>query len=445
METIKYNGKEVLIYDTADVVIIGGGTSGVVAAISALNEKKSVIVIEKSNFLGGSSTNAMVIPFMRSHVGKEDGLNAKLNDEYINFDKNAFYNGAKTSLFANYVTYGMFYDHKINSLNGQIYYDATFIDAIMENNAIKYVLVYIHNDLYAIGGKCFVDTSAEAVLSKACNVELMCGDENNNYKHQASSLRFEMGGVDKIKLVNWLKSINYVGFGIANDPQDIEFIKDSSFEDVIEKAIENNEITRQDLKYIQAFRVPGKPNTFAFNGPQLSDIHNGDNPKSYSKCISEGLASVYRYSKFMINHIPGFENAYISAVATMLGVRESVRVKTDYVLTASDYTNRARFKDGIAKADWYVDVHYDDLTNENIERYDIGEYYEIPYRSLITSKVDNLIVGGRIIGCSFRVEASVRIQVAIRDVAEVIGKACAYSVDKNIPLNKIDGSIWKVK
>ena len=146
----------------------------------------------------------------------------------------------------------------------------------------------------------------------------------------------------------------------------------------------------------------------------------------------------------MINQIPGFENSYITHFASQLGIRESVRVKTKYVLQNNDYTKRARFIDGIAKADWYVDTHADDITQEDLEMYTPGEYYEVPYRSLVTNECDNLIVGGRIIGASFRVEASVRIQLTLRDISEVIGKACSYSIDNNVELADIDGSIFKV-
>lgn len=444
MNTINFFGKKVKILNDDDVVVIGGGTAGSVAAISALLEKKSCIIIEKSNALGGTATNGLVIPFMSSHVSKMDGLNVQLNKQYIEFDNNAFFNGRENAMFANPVTYAIFYDQKVRELGGIIYYNATFIDAILENNKIKYIIAFIHNELYAISGKCFVDCSAEGLLAKACGCELMHGNELNNNKHQSVSIRYEMGGVDKERLCDWLRSINYDGFGIPENPQNIEFIKDPSFQHIMDEAIANNEVTVADMRYIQAFRVPGKPNTFAFNGPQLSDIYNSDDPNEYSKCISEGLASIYRYSKFMINHIPGFEKAYITHFASQLGIRESVRVKTKYILQNEDYTKRARFNDGIAKADWYVDTHADDITLEDIEAYSPGEYYEVPYRSLITNECDNLIVGGRIIGASFRVEASVRIQITLRDISEVIGKACAYSIDNNINLNEIDGSIFKV-
>ena len=441
---MKYVNNNIQILDKADVIVIGGGVAGSVAAISALNEGKSVIIIEKTNYLGGSATNSLVIPFMRSKVANPNGLNVDLNKQYLEFDKNAKTNGSIEAISANPITYAMFYDKYIRKLGGIIYYDATFIDTVKEDNKIKYVLAYVHNELFAFEGKCFVDTSAEGLVAKSVGCKLMHGNENNNNIHQCLSLRFEMGGVDKVRLCEWLKNIKYVGFGIPNDPNELEFVLDDSYKDIIDAAIKNGEVTVQDMKYIQAFRVNGKMNTFAFNAPQISETYNPDDSKEYSRCVEECLLSLSRYSAFFINHIPGFEKAYIANVASQLGIRESVRVKTKYVLQNEDYINRATFEDGIAKSDWYVDVHTDNLENHNFEMYKPGEYYEVPYRSLIVDECDNLIIGGRIIGASFRVEASIRIQVTLRDISEVIGKACAYSINKNIDLNKIDGKVFKV-
>lgn len=445
MKTINFFNKNIEVIDEAEVVVIGGGVAGSVAAISALKEGKSCIIIEKSNALGGTATNGLVIPFMTSYVSKLDGLNVELNKEYLKFDPKACLNGGENAMFANPVTYAMFYDQKVREMNGRIYYDATFIDSIKNGDSIEYVIAYIHNDLFAIKGKCFVDCSAEGLVAKSVGCELMHGNEARNHIHQSVSLRYEMGGVDKARLCDWLRKINYIGYGIPENPENIEFIREPSYENLIQKAIDNHEVTVADMRYIQAFRAPGKPNTFAFNGPQLGEKYNSDDPKEYSTCISEGLASILRYSKFMIKYIPGFENAYITHVASQLGIRESVRVKTKYVLQNDDYTRRARFEDGIAKADWYVDTHSDNSENENLEKYQVGEYYEVPYRSLITNECSNLIIGGRIIGASFRVEASVRIQITLRDISEVIGQACAYSLNHHIALNQIDGSVFKVK
>ena len=87
MNNINYSKNKIKLLDNADVVVIGGGTAGVVAAISALKENKTCIIIEKANALGGIATNGLVIPFMNSFVNKQDGLNVELNREFLEFDK----------------------------------------------------------------------------------------------------------------------------------------------------------------------------------------------------------------------------------------------------------------------------------------------------------------------------------------------------------------------
>lgn len=82
---------------------------------------------------------------------------------------------------------------------------------------------------------------------------------------------------------------------------------------------------------------------------------------------------VQRFSRFLKGYIPGFENAFVSKIADMLGIRESVRIIGDYVLTEQDYLNQAKFKDGIAKARLVVDVHHDhEIKEEDLHRYQPG-------------------------------------------------------------------------
>ena len=89
--------------------------------------------------------------------------------------------------------------------------------------------------------------------------------------------------------------------------------------------------------------------------------------------------------------MPGFEHAYLIREASALGVRESYRIVGKYVLSEDDYIKRARFEDAIGKGDWYIDVHSATKGLVHMEKYQRGEYYEIPYRCLINEQVDNLL------------------------------------------------------
>ena len=124
----------------------------------------------------------------------------------------------------------------------------------------------------------------------------------------------------------------------------------------------------------------------------------------------------------------------------MLGIRESYRIQGQYLLDEQDYMNRARFADGVVKGDWYMDVHAAAGKAADWKEYTPGEYYEIPYRSLVTNQAENLIVAGRCISTSFLMQASIRIQPTLTDMGQIAGEACALAKQTGTPLAKLDGA-----
>jgi hypothetical protein len=148
-----------------------------------------------------------------------------------------------------------------------------------------------------------------------------------------------------------------------------------------------------------------------------------------------------RLSRFLVRHLPGFESAFLLKEATQLGIRESYRIQGKYVLSETDYANRARFHDAIAKGDWYVDVHRVKGDESLPKKYTAGEYYEIPYRALIVNEVTNVIFAGRHISSTFLMQASLRIQPTLRDVGEATGLAVALALKTKTALNELDGAL----
>ena len=74
MKTIVYNQKEVKLLNSCDVLVVGGGTSGVVAALSALEQQQSVIVLEKGIYLCGYRSNVSrhgILSFLKA--GRSEG------------------------------------------------------------------------------------------------------------------------------------------------------------------------------------------------------------------------------------------------------------------------------------------------------------------------------------------------------------------------------------
>ena len=59
------------VYLQADVVVCGGGTAGVFAAVAAAKEGASVLLVEALGGLGGSAVNGLVLPMMSVHMKEE--------------------------------------------------------------------------------------------------------------------------------------------------------------------------------------------------------------------------------------------------------------------------------------------------------------------------------------------------------------------------------------
>ena len=132
--------------------------------------------------------------------------------------------------------------------------------------------------------------------------------------------------------------------------------------------------------------------------------------------------------------MPGFEDSYLIRSASALGVRESYRIKGKYTLTENDYIGRARFDDAVARADWYIDVHSATDGLVHMDKFNKGEYYEIPYRCLVNDYVLNLMTIGRCISTTFLVQASIRIQPTLIDLGDAAGRACAVALGEKVDL-----------
>ena len=101
-----------------------------------------------------------------------------------------------------------------------------------------------------------------------------------------------------------------------------------------------------------------------------------------------------------------------------------------------DYHNQSRFPDAVCRTAWFIDAHGEKVS----EKLPQGGYYEIPYGSLVTEEVENLIVAGRCISASFILQASMRIQPTCMSIGEAAGIAAAWGIQKHIAVSEI---VWE--
>lgn len=440
MATHTFGTREVEVLGSWDTVVVGGGTAGASAGISAARESDRTLVVERYGSLGGSPVHALVTPMMDSrapHGRNLHEIERRLNEigvttredgdrmGYVWFTPEALSEVLETMLL---------------EAGGQELLDATLVDVDVVDERISAIAVMTVEGLRAVVAQQFVDATGDAVLSRMAGVPCAAGDDAGN--NQMSSLRFEMGGIDVERYRQYCLSL-----GDNFSPMVDGFFWESAMvagkgfklEPLFRQGVADGVLEESDLVYYQCFSLPGEPGVMAFNCPHLPELKNNVSAMARSEALADGRRRIRRLVTFLTRYMPGFEHAFLVREASMLGVRESWRICGTYTLDVDDYVARARFDDAVARGTWYIDVHSATKGLVHMEKYQPGEYYEIPYRCLTNQVVRNMLTVGRCISTSFLVQASVRIQQTAIDMGESAGRACARALAAGVELADFDG------
>ena len=141
---------------------------------------------------------------------------------------------------------------------------------------------------------------------------------------------------------------------------------------------------------------------------------------------------------FMKKHADGLEDSFLMMTAAEIGVRESRMIVGDYVLTEQDCRNCVKFEDAIAACNYDIDIHNPEGTGTSHYYFPAGEYYTIPYRSLIPKGVSNMLVAGRCISSDHGAQASYRIMPVVCCIGEAAGSAVGLAVKQNCTVREVD-------
>lgn len=435
------------LLDSADVVVCGGGTSGVFAAVAAAREGKSTVLIERFGALGGTPVQGLVLPTMSTKV-KLDGVLRDPQNSYLTAELDrlceeagiGFRRGSQR--YFDPLVLGVLLEKMAVEARVKVLLYTSLLSAVKEENRICAVIVSDKEGIHAIEGKVFIDATGDGDLSVMAGASFTSGDPRTG-KNQPMSLRYLVGGVDIPAFASTVSdgSIRlYPDGGCYASCVKQDGTKE--VERIMAAARDAGDLTPEDLAYWQIFSLPNRKGTIACNCPEFFDRVDGTKASDLTNAQLEGKRSVFRQLAFYKKYFRGFENAYVSDIAAMVGVRESREIVTDYVLTISDVASYRKFEDGIAQSDYSVDVHgFGDAYSDRPASTEASEkpWFEIPYRSLTVRGIDNLLVTGRAIGCDFFAEAAARIIPTCRATGEAAGIAAAEAAERGIPVRSVNG------
>ncbi len=420
MEFINYTNK-IKICDEYDVVVCGGGPAGIGAAIAAVQQGSKTAIIEKNGFLGGMATAGFVNPMSEFAYNGEQvtgGVAKQFADELV-ANGGGLWEEPRCNLSFNPEKYKLVAQELLLKAGVKLYLNSYAFDCVCDGNKITELLFINKTGVQAIKAKYFIDASGDGDLAFFAGVPMI---EKKHSNLQPATLCFCLAGVDtSTERMHIIHQKNH------RFNHQAVFIREKLLE--LRKAGEN---------------VP------QFGGPWLAtmlddgcitvnmtrsaiDATDNDN---YQVAEFKMRDNIFTFVELMKKHIPEFKNCYLTAIASLVGVRESRNIKGVHVMTGQEYVDSVKFEDSIARACHPVDMHLPGDDGQKLSFPKSAGY--IPYRSLITNEYDNIIVAGRAISADSEAFAAIRVQAPCMEIGQSAGIAASICAKYGISVKNIN-------
>lgn len=403
-----------------DILVVGGGAAGTLAAISAAHKNQRVLLLEAKGALGGSRTLMGVDTFngFFSPGHRTFQLVGGISYEVIQrlMDRKCAFIRQNTFGSGPVVTYDMeqlkiVYEEMVLEAGADLLYYSQVPAVKVVGNSIKSVTICNKAGLNEVETKLVIDATGDLDIAASAGEE------------------YELAGTDGHP-VQSLTTIFYM----ANVDNEKAFaLSQAERTRIMQVASESG---RYQLTRIGGSIHPTPHSGFIHaNLTRIPNV-NATDPDALTKAEIEGRRQVQEYVRFLINEYPGFEQAYLAATACTVGVRETRRLKGEYILTGTDIKGGAKFEDAIACCSAPIEDHHagKDVDWEFLRA---GEYYQIPYRSLLPRKTDNLLVAGRCLSATHEGQASARNSAQCMAMGEAVGVAAALALSNGIPPRQV--------
>ncbi len=395
----------------SDVLVVGSGSAGATAAITAARQGVSVALVERYGFMGGISTQVLDTFYGFYTPGSSakkvvGGVPDLVVDELMRQKKallrpNTY--GAGQGITYDPEALKVIWETLALQAGVKLLYHTLVVDVVKDQEKITGVI--------AVGKNGFVKLSAEVIIDAS-------GDADVAAKAGVSFESIKDGPVQS--LTTTFKLINV-------DVDTAKKVKKEQLHALMAEAVKEGYILPRKEGSVHITPLHG---VMVTNMTRVADV-DALEPEALTSAEIEGRKQGMEYTRFLIDKVPGYERAELGGFSHQIGVRETRRIFGEYRLNKQDVISARKFEDAIAKCGAPIEDHH--AGGDTVWEYlPDGETYDIPYRCLVPQKVDGLLVAGRCLSADHDAHASVRSMGQCMAMGQAVGVAAALAVENKM-------------
>ncbi|WP_157969987.1 FAD-dependent oxidoreductase [Pelagibacterium sediminicola] len=392
-----------------DVVVVGGGSAGVAAAVGAARSGARTLLVERYGFLGGAATGSNVLAYCGFWTSTEvplmgvRGVGARVLETLAELGANAEPIRNRTGnwivmLDPEALKHAL--DGVVAEAGVEVLLHTRVVDAVATDEGVEAITIQDHGGRRQISADAFVDASGDANLVRLASAPLS-QPERPFEQRPPASFPVRIGGISRDAVWDRAEIARSLD-DVTNDYPDARIRSDGG----------------------GIFKLPDSGDHWWLGIDILTDGLTG---ASLTRAEQVGRDLAWRAVARLKKSVPAFADAYIASTGPQAGIRASEQAAPRLGVSGEDVLMGRKRDDGIACGCWPAEVHHG-LDGAEYRPVGGDRYYHIPFDSLRPRNLDNLWIAGRVIGCADEIAyGSIRVMGTAFATGHAAGISAALS------------------